>query len=163
MTNFKTTTFNSPLEAGLRAVEILVAAYPKKFDLQQLVAFDHLIIHTGDVGGPKSLHPMLPLRTAELLVRRKLIEEGLLLMMGRDLIERFADKNGILYQASDQAESFVSLLSSPYLQGLKERAIWVIENFGNYNEIELKDTLQSFFDHWVEEFQNVQQSLGAQL
>jgi hypothetical protein len=42
--------FNSALETGIRSVGILVAAYPRAFDLQQLVAFDHLVVHTGDIG-----------------------------------------------------------------------------------------------------------------
>ena len=53
-------TFNSPLETGVRAVAILVAAFPQSFDLQRLLAFEHLLVHTGDVGGPPSLHPPSP-------------------------------------------------------------------------------------------------------
>ncbi|MEF2975421.1 ABC-three component system middle component 2 [Pseudomonas aeruginosa] len=36
-------TFNSPLEAGMRAVAILGMAYPQAYDLQRLVAFDYLL------------------------------------------------------------------------------------------------------------------------
>jgi len=54
----KPVTFNGPLEAGIRAVAILGAAHPKAFDLQRLTAFDYLLVHTGDVGGPESLHPL---------------------------------------------------------------------------------------------------------
>ena len=79
-------TFNGPLEAGIRAVAILGAAYPQTYDLQRLVAFDYLLVHTGDIGGPESLHPPTPLHSAELLVRRKLVEAALMLMMTRDLV-----------------------------------------------------------------------------
>ena len=47
-------TFNGPLEAGMRAVAILAAAYPQTYDLQRLVAFDYLLVHTGDIGGPRA-------------------------------------------------------------------------------------------------------------
>ena len=67
-------TFNGPLEAGLRAVAILGAAHPRTLDLQRLVAFDYLLVHTGDIGGPASLHPPSPLHSAELLVRRELVQ-----------------------------------------------------------------------------------------
>jgi hypothetical protein len=87
--------FNSPLETGIRSVGVLVATYPKAFDLQRLVAFDYLVVHTGDLGGPESLHPELPMRSAELLVRRGLVERGLLLMRSRELIEREANPEGI--------------------------------------------------------------------
>jgi ABC-three component (ABC-3C) system Middle Component 2 len=31
-----------------------------------MAAFDHLVVHTGDIGGPTSLHPALPMRSTEL-------------------------------------------------------------------------------------------------
>ena len=54
--------FNSALETGVRALVFLNAAFPRVFDLSQLTWFDHLVVHTADVGGPKSLHPDLPQR-----------------------------------------------------------------------------------------------------
>ncbi len=55
--------FNSELETGTRAMVILEAAYPRAFDLARLTWFDHLVVHTEDIGGPESLHPALPGRT----------------------------------------------------------------------------------------------------
>ena len=75
------TPFNSPLETGIRSLAILVAAYPESLDLQRLLEMDYLVVHSGDADGPESLHAPLPLRAGELLVRRGLIETGLLLMM----------------------------------------------------------------------------------
>ena len=152
-------TFNSPLEAGIRSVGLLVASYPKCFDIQQLVVFDYLVVHTGDINGPESLHPQIPLRSTELLVRRKLVENGLLLMMSRKLVVRQACSEGILYQAGEMAETFMLCLTSPYLLELKKRSIWVINHFGYMNYDHLKKIIREFFNHWVEEFQDVQQSL----
>jgi hypothetical protein len=45
-------TFNGPLEAGVRAVAVLGAAYPRTFDLQRMVAFDYLLVHTSELDGP---------------------------------------------------------------------------------------------------------------
>src|SRR6266403_6319314 len=97
--------FNSPLETGIRSVGVLVAAYPRVFDLQRMVAFDHLVVHTGDVGGPRSLHPELPMRSTELLVRRGLVERGLLLMISRRLVTREPTAEGIYYRAGEFAET----------------------------------------------------------
>src|SRR5689334_14744461 len=116
----KPATFNGPLEAGLRAVTILGAAHPRSFDLQRLVAFDYLLVHTGDVGGPSSLHPPAPLQSAELLVRRKIVERALLLMMTRDLVEREFDTDGIRYRAGENAAPFLSTLESDYLTQLTD-------------------------------------------
>jgi hypothetical protein len=94
-------TFNGPLEAGIRTVAVLAAAHPRSFDLQRLIAFDYLLVHTGDIGGPDSLHPPVPLHSAELLVRRRLVEQALLLMMTRDLVRREASADGIRYCAGE--------------------------------------------------------------
>lgn len=152
-------TFNSPLETGVRAVCILLSAYPKVFDLQRLVVFDHLIVHTGDVGGPKSLHPLLPLRSSEILVRRNLVERSLLLMMSRGLVERIVDANGINYCAGEMAETFLSTLAAPYLIALRERGNWVVSKFGSLDDDALRQTMRRFFGQWVEEFQTIQHNM----
>lgn len=71
------TVFNSALETGVRSLVILVANFPAALDLQRLVDFDYLVVHSGDLDGPESLHPPLPLREGELLVRRNIIESGI--------------------------------------------------------------------------------------
>ncbi len=154
-------TFNGPLEAGIRSVSILGAAYPQTYDLQRLVAFDYLLVHTGDVGGPESLHPATPLHSAELLVRRKLVEESLLLMMTRALVERQVTAEGIKYRAGENAATFLSSLSTGYLRSLKERAAWLVGAFGGYHDVEFRGVMRRFFDDWVEEFQNVERSMGG--
>jgi hypothetical protein len=116
------TTFNSPLETGVRAVALLAAAYPHAFDLQRLVAFDHLLVHTGDIGGPSSLHPPVPLRSAELLIRRRLIERALLLMMTCELVTRQVGQDGIRYVAGENAVPFLGAVQSDYVMALQERA-----------------------------------------
>lgn len=158
----KPTTFNSPLEAGIRAVSILDAAYPKTYDLQRLVALDYLLVHTGDIDGPDNLHPSTPTHSAELLVRRKLVEQSLFLMMTRDLVERKITSEGIKYGAGENANTFLSSVSSSYLLALKDRSAWLIEAFGNLSDEQFKGVMRRFFDKWVEEFQQVEQSLGGE-
>ena len=79
--------FNSPLECGLRSLALLAAAGPTAYDLQRLVFYDYLLVHSADVpGGPESIHPPTPLRSGEALVRRHWVERGLLLMISRELV-----------------------------------------------------------------------------
>lgn len=158
----KPATFNGPLEAGLRAVAVLGAAHPRSFDLQRLVAFDYLLVHTGDIDGPSSLHPPTPLHSAELLVRRKLVEQALLLMMTRELVEREFGVDGIRYRAGENAAPFLLSMQSEYLIALKERAIWLVGSLGDRNDREFNAIMRRFFDRWVEEFQVVEHSLGAE-
>lgn len=154
------TVFNSALETGVRSLVILAANFPGTLDLQRLVDFDYLAVHSGDVDGPESLHPPLPMREGELLVRRKIIESGLALMMSRGLVTRIADAEGIVYQASDYAKPFVDSLATPYMRSLIERANWVAVTFGNMDTNELHNLINSFFDKWTTQF-HASQSLSG--
>lgn len=154
-------TFNGPMEAGIRVVAILDVAFPRAYDLQRLVALDYLLVHTGDVGGPDSLHPPTPLQSAELLVRRKLVEDGLLLMMTRDLVRRDVTSGGIKYRAGENTATFMTALTSSYLAALKERAAWLVSEVGDHSDSEFREVMRRFFDQWVEEFQAVERSIGG--
>jgi len=60
--------FNTPLECGLRMLFVLSACSPTKLDLQRLITYDYLIVHSGDVAdSPDSLHPAVPFRGTEWL------------------------------------------------------------------------------------------------
>ena len=150
--------FNSPLETGIRSVGVLAALYPKAFDLQRMVAFDYLVVHTADAGGPSSLHPELPLRSAELLVRRELVERGLHLMMTRELVDRVVGRSGIVYRAGEMAEVFLSTLTSEYMNLLQLRAQWVAEIFGEMGDDEFRTLMRENFDKWVEQFHVIEKS-----
>ena len=148
--------FNSPLETGVRSLVILNAVFPNSLDLQRLVDFDYLVVHSSDAGGPKSLHAPLPLRTGELLVRRGLIEKGLILMMSRGLISREPTLSGIQYTAADSANPFLEALNSTYMFKLKERAAWVAERFRDSSSDEISNTTRSFFNDWTTQFQAIE-------
>jgi len=84
------------LETGVRSVILLDTAYPRSFDLMQLTWLDHLVVHTADIDGPKSLHPNIPQRNGELLVRRSLVEEGLTLMRRKGLLKRLSEGPSVM-------------------------------------------------------------------
>jgi hypothetical protein len=155
-------TFNSPLEAGIRAVSVLAPAFPRVFDVQRLVAFDYLVVHSGDLGGPESLHPQLPHQSAELLVRRSIVERGLHLMMHRGLVDRQIGVAGICYRAGELAETFLGSLAAPYLAALRDRGTWVAETFGDMPDEALRQAMSRFFGQWIQEFQAVQRSLAIE-
>lgn len=80
--------FNGAVEIGLRALSLLNEAFPATYSLQRLVVFDYLVVHSDDLpNGPAGLHPKTPHRGGELLVRRAVLEEGLLLYQSRGLVE----------------------------------------------------------------------------
>ena len=113
----------------MRAIILLAASYPVQLDLQRLLEYDYMMVHTGDVDGPPSIHPAFPLRSGELLVRRQLIERGLMLMISRGLVSRHATPKGFMYQAEDDAGPILGRIHAEYLNDLKDRAEWVVDRF----------------------------------
>ncbi|MCC8367922.1 hypothetical protein J8V57_16870 [Xenorhabdus sp. PB61.4] len=151
--HFEERPFNSPLEYGFRALFILYAAGNMAMVLQRIVSYDYLLVHTSDVqGGPKSLHPAVPHRGAELLVKRSSIQAGLNLMLSRELIEAVFSPEGILYQASELTGRFVQLLASPYANELAERALWVTKQFRHFSNDELASFMTQNVGRWGSEF-----------
>lgn len=153
--------FNSEFEAGLRALILLTTTFPNSLDLHRLVQFEYLMVHSGDVGGPESLHPPVPLRSGELLVRRRLLEQGIQLMMSRGLIERLIKSSGIEYLATDNAAPFVNALTAPYALKLIHRARWVSKKFSDIAPSKLTTIMRSFFEHWTTEFHSVGQGRSS--
>src|SRR5690625_4594474 len=142
-------TFNSPLELGLRALTILNEADPKMLDIKRLLIYDYLIIHSSDIeGGPPSLHPSTPNRSNGILIRRKILQQGLNLMYSKSLLNIVYDNFGISYKASNLTKSFLDLFDSIYLDKLRENAQWVILNFGNSSDDELNEYVDSYLVEW---------------
>jgi hypothetical protein len=145
--------FNSSLETGVRAVVVLDAAYPRPFDLAQLTWLDHLVVHTADIGGPESLHPDIPQRTGELLVRRRLVEDGLNLMRRLHLIDSATTDNGIVYTATEDASAFVESMRSNYARELRRRAQWLANYVNTMSPDDLAKLIADRIGRWAVEFQ----------
>lgn len=146
--------FNSTLETGTRAVIVLNAAYPRALDLARLTWFDHLVVHTADAGGPPSLHPSLPERSGELLVRRRLVEDSLTLMRRAHLVDALADESGVSFRAGDAAPAFVNLMRSEYAQALKIRASWLVTEFADLDTADMATRIERQVDRWDLEFRS---------
>ncbi len=155
--------FNSPLEVGLRSATILLHMYPNSVDLQTLVELDYLVLHSADAGGPESLHTPLPYRSGELLVRRGVIESGLMLFIGRGLIERVISSTGFEFLASDSTFPFINSLNSKYIKKLQERADWATSQFNNSEKIDFKKLTKIAASNWSSQFQtmeNIKDDIG---
>ena len=149
----QTRPFNTPIEAGLRLLFALEEAGSRSFDLQRLVSYDYLLVHSGDVeGGPASLHPAVPFRGSELLVKRELVRSGLDEMFSKELIEKRFEPTGICYRASALTGAFLKLLTSAYASALRIRAEWVVTRFVDYSDAELEKYMTANIGRWGAEF-----------
>ncbi len=145
--------FNGALEVGLRSLAILTDAYPSSYSLQRLVVFDYLLIHSDDIpGGPAGLHPKTPHRGSEILVRRNALQEGLLLYQSRGLVDRIYQDGGVYFSATDRSAAFLDVLCAPYIRGLRERATWVIDNYGTLADSGLDTIAREHIGEWGAEF-----------
>jgi len=90
------------------------------------------------------------------------VDQALLLMMTRHLIEREPTADGFRYRAGENAAPFLRALESRYLHDLKARAAWLVQQFGDQGEDEFRLVMARFLDRWVEEFQAAERSLGSE-
>lgn len=145
--------FNSPLETGLRSLFVLHAVAPALIDLHRLVAYDYLVVHSADVpGGPASLHPAVPFRSGEWLVRRDLVDRGLALMHSRELISMDFSALGIRYHATALTGAFIEHLRSPYASSLRSRALWLNQQFSGMSDGALRELMTTNVGQWGVEF-----------
>lgn len=155
-------TFNGPLEVGIRLIAILLAAYPRAFDLQRLTAFDYLVGRTGQFkDAPGDLYPPAPITAPPTEVRRKAVSLALELMLSRNLVARTASEAGIEYAAGSAAEFFFTSLSTDYAFRLKHRAEWLVDEFGLIDAEAFDGIMRSLFDKWAEEFHEEHSGVGG--
>jgi hypothetical protein len=145
--------YNTPVETGIRVLMLLSKYTPSGIDLDRLLLLDHGLLHSADFGGPDSLHPNVPLRSAELGVKRRNIELGLQVMLRAKLVEFEPNAGGILYRASDGAANFLALMQSQYVSRLDSAAEWVTENFGDLQEDQdFRSRMAQVRQNWSAEF-----------
>tara|TARA_R100000935_G_scaffold58415_2_gene95369 strand:+ start:44570 stop:45073 length:504 start_codon:yes stop_codon:yes gene_type:complete len=147
-----TKVFNSPLEMGLRVLFLLKAS-ETPCDLQRLVYYDYILVHSGDIpSGPNSIHPNIPYRASEILVKRDLIKKGLNLMLSRELISLKFSNQGFIYESNKLTEAFIKYLDTPYAIELSKISNWVIDYFHNLSDNEMELYFKDKLDVWGGEF-----------
>ncbi|MFE4724855.1 ABC-three component system middle component 2 [Microbacterium sp. NPDC056736] len=153
-----TSQLNGQLEVGLRVSVLLASVFPRGLDIGRLVLLDYALLHSGDLGGPSSIHPPLPLRSGELGMKRAVISAGAELACRVGLAEASAESDGIVLVATERAPGFLGLLRSPYLRELSDRAKWVSDSFGEISDQAIREQMSEVFGHRAEEFHSTDES-----
>lgn len=120
---------NSPLEVGVRALALLAENHPEPLDIAQLVLLDHALLHSAEFNGPPSLHPDLPAQAGELAMKRKMLEQALLVLIRAGLADIESHPQGLMYTATDQGPAFIDILEAPYVESLRQRAAWAVHQY----------------------------------
>lgn len=151
--------FNTPLELGVRMVYLLGALYPKGANIQKLVYLDYAVIYSSDLGGPNSLHTLVPFRGGEFINKKEVLEESIFLMLNHSIIDVVIDKEGINYYIGDNGFSLISAMNNTYSNKLYKSCQWVTKEFGSYSEEELRNIFFKEGISWGANFLNIN-SLG---
>lgn len=134
--------FNNSVESGIRLLAILNQSYPRSIDIAKILYYDYMLVHSSDFDEEvSSLHPSIPYRRGELLVRKPIIQKGLELLISRGLIEIVYSPEGLQYRASEYSAPFVESLSTPYSLQLIDRAEWIKKNYIDFNISQLHNLL----------------------
>jgi hypothetical protein len=142
------------MSSRLRQTPVTSRFTPRAVELNRLTAMDYLVVRTSVLDGPADLHPPTPIMSPVTQVRRKSVQFAVALMMSRGLVEQVIDESGILFQAGDNAEFFVTALQTPYLRQLYKRAEWLAGYFQDYNDEAFDDLMRNLLTNWVSEFQD---------
>ncbi len=143
--------YNTPLEAGIRAVIILEIFEPTMFDLANISLLDYFIVHTADAGGPDSIHPDVSARSGEYFVRRHLVEKGLALMIRASLIEQITTSSGIIFRSHETSAAMLDQIRTNYNKRLIEAASWLAEQSREEGQEIFLNKLKFRIDRWSQE------------
>jgi hypothetical protein len=148
----KNFVFNSPLEVGLRLLFIFNKT-SKSLDLQRLIYYTYLLIHSGDIpDSPKSIHADLPRRSFEMLVNREVIQKSLTLLIMKDLIAVKYSNSGIQYHKNKNTGHFLGYFESEYSKELQKRADWLCSRFDKLTDKKLSKFMDENAGKWGSEF-----------
>ena len=157
------TLFNSPLEMGLRLLFVFKNTKKHSFDLQRLIYYNYLLVHSSDIpSAPKSLHPDLPNRSCEIVISREIVSNGLNLLLSKGLLCVEYKKSGVKYKKNDNTTAFLDYLESKYSKELNERAIWVCNEFDEIGDRKLDKFIHARLGKWGSEFSREYRLMGGE-
>ncbi|EXI90539.1 MAG: hypothetical protein AW11_00733 [Candidatus Accumulibacter regalis] len=140
--------FNTAMESSVRSLVVLTTI-AEAVDLDVLVIYDYFLVHSGDYpGGPSSLHPPVPHRSGELLVRRDLVRAGLDYARKKGLVELCFAPDGVRYRATKIAQPFLSYFTTKYFLVVSKRARWIADELHRRPRGELLNLVDENLDVW---------------
>lgn len=130
----KVDLLNGSLESSLRILYILDKFQELRFNVNEIVLLDYYIIHLHDFEkSSQSIHPPIPNRENELLVRREQVIKGIQFLESRSLIQVNYTKYGIKYSTNKLANFLIKYMESDYAEKLSNNIS--IINTKNIEEI----------------------------
>lgn len=102
--------------------------------------------------GPKSLHPPIPHRSSQIIIKPMIIKDAMTLMKSKELIDIIFSVDGIKYKANRLTEKFIELQENEYSHKLNMISEWINKQFGEYSDDRLKTIVDNNIPNWGGEF-----------
>lgn len=145
--------YNTPMEVGLRIIIILNELNNMPIDINRLIIYDYFVIHGNDFDSSiESLHPPTPYRSGEIIIKRKIIQEGINLMYSKELLDINYTEKGIYFKANELTPAFLNYLNSTYAEDIKKNSILVINKFNSYSDDKINTFVNDNLSNWGSEF-----------
>ena len=115
--------------------------------------YDYFLLNSSDFpNGPKSLHPPIPHRSSQIIIKPLILKDALVLMKSKELIDIVFAADGIKYKANILTKRFIELQENEYSRKLFELSKWVKSQFGNITDIQLNTLIENNIPNWGGEF-----------
>lgn len=125
---------NSSYEFSYRLIFILNKLNGNKLSINELTLLDYFVTYTSDFNQDYlSLHPLIPNRENELMVRRLKIREATEILLNYNLISINYEENGMFYSNNFNTIYFENYFESNYSKSIIENL--TLLNESNYREI----------------------------
>ncbi len=107
--------FNTPFEAGLRAMLILYSVGSRGMTLDRIVAYDFITLYGKDFGvSAANLHGQNPFNFSELSAKRATCSDGIKAFVLDGLISVTQTQYGFIYSITKIGNKYVKALESDY-------------------------------------------------
>ena len=101
------------------------------------------------------MHPAVPDRGSEWVVKRDLVQTGMDLMFARELVTKELTSYGIAYVGSEMTTAFIGLLKTPYADEIQKRAEWIVDTFGAQSDEDVQAFMAERVGTWGMEFETL--------
>lgn len=146
--------YNNIYETSIKIL-VLVNCFERELELQELIYYDYLSVHLGDMDSNEvSIHPANPYHNREIYCKRNLIQESLMFLVKKSLIDIKYDSSGIRYCKNNITENFINCFESEYFNSIFENSTIISEKFRNKSVSEVEMFIKELLSKTKDEFEN---------
>lgn len=136
--------FNTPFEAGLRALLILYAVQPQSISIDRITAYDFITVYGKEFGvSSKNLHGDNSLSFSELASKRTVCANGIKSFVLDGLAEVNRTSEGFLYRINSNGIKYVQSLESDYSRQFLDIIRTVHTQYAEVNDMDLIKEINS--------------------